>query len=113
MEQAEHHNLPLGIVINWCMAMLKARTIPVIIINPNKYNVWFRQTLLTAELYDVEYNEIEYRPTMDWEGENIKIGFQPVPLQLTDTNSCQVEADPVQHTSLEIEKPEFGPRLDA
>ena len=32
MEQAEHHNLPLGIVINWCMAIPKARTISVIII---------------------------------------------------------------------------------
>ena len=25
VEQVEHHNLPLGIVINWCMAIPKAR----------------------------------------------------------------------------------------
>ena len=49
---------------------------------------------------------------MDWEGENIKIRFQPVPLQLIDINSCQVEAGPIQPTSPKIEKPEFDPRLD-
>ena len=59
VEQVEHHNLPLGIVINWCMAIPKARTIPVIIINANRYNVWIRQPLLAAELFDVECDEIE------------------------------------------------------
>ena len=32
----EHHNLPLGIVINQCMATPKAGTIPMIIINTNQ-----------------------------------------------------------------------------
>ena len=54
VEQAEHYNLLLGIVINWCMAMPKARTIPVIIINTNRYNVWIRQPLLAAKLFDAE-----------------------------------------------------------
>ena len=49
---------------------------------------------------------------MDWEDENITIGFQPVPPQLIKTNSCQVEAGPIQPSSPEIEKPEFGPRPD-
>ena len=49
---------------------------------------------------------------MDWEGDNISIGFQPVPPQLIDSNSCQVEVGPIQPTSLEIEKPEFGSRPD-
>ena len=52
VEQAEHHSLLLGIVINWCMAILKARTIPMIIINFKRNNVWVRQPLLAAELYD-------------------------------------------------------------
>ena len=50
---------------------------------------------------------------MDQEGEDIKIRFQPVPPQLININSCQVEAEPVQTTSPKIEKPEFGPRWDA
>ena len=49
---------------------------------------------------------------MDWEGENIKIGFHPVPPQLIDINSCQVEAGSIQTNSSQIERPEFGPRLD-
>ena len=112
VEQAEHHNLLLGIVINWCMAMPKARTIPVIIINTNRYNVWIRQPLLADELFDMECDEIEYRANMNWEGNNISVGFQPVPPLLIDTNSCQVEAGPIQPDVPEMEKPEFGPRPD-
>ena len=29
-----------------------------------------------------------------------------------DTNSCQMEAGPIQTNSLKIERAEFGPRLD-
>ena len=86
----------------------KARAIPIIIINTNRYNVWVRQPLLAAKLYDAECTEMEYRATMDHDGENIMIRFQPVPSQLIDTNSCQVEAWPIHPRSLEIEKPEFG-----
>ena len=50
---------------NQCVAIPKARTIPVIIINTNRYNVWIRQPLLAAELFDVQCNEIEYRATMN------------------------------------------------
>ena len=112
VEQAEYHNLLLGIVINQCVAILKDRTIPVIIINTKWYNVWVRQPLLAAELFAVECNETEYRATMDWEGDNISIGFQPVPPQLIDTNSCEVEARPIQPTSPKIEKPVFCPKPD-
>ena len=49
---------------------------------------------------------------MDQQGENIKSEFQPVPPQLIDINSCQVGAGPIQPTSLQIERPEFGPRPD-
>ena len=59
--------------------------------------------LLAAELFDVKCNEIEYRATINWEGDNISIGFQPVSPQLIDTNSCLVEAGPIQPTSTKIE----------
>ena len=84
----------------------------MIIINNNRYNVWVRQPLLVAELFDAECNEIEYRPTMDWEGDTISAGFQPVAPQLIDTNSCQVEAGPIQPASHKVKRPEFGPRPD-
>ena len=112
VEQVVHHNLPLGIVINQCVAMPKARSIPVISINTNRYNVWIRQPLLAAKLFGTECDEIEYRANMNPDGNNILVGFQPVPPQLINTNSCQVEAGPIQPDSPEIEKPEFGPRPD-
>ena len=90
VEQVEHHNLLLGIVINQCMAIPQARSIPVILINTNRYNVWIRQTLLAATLFDVECNEMEYRANMNQDGDNILVGFQPVPPQLININSCQV-----------------------
>ena len=99
-------------MVNWCMAVPKARAKPVIIINTNKYNVWFRQPLLAAKIYDVECKSIEYGVAMDLERENITIRFQPVPPELIDINSCQVEVRPIQPTSPEVEKPEFSPRPD-
>ena len=84
----------------------------MIIINTSRYNLWVRWLLLAAELFDAECNEIEYRVTMNWEGDNISVGFQPIPPQLIDTNSHQVEAGPIQPNSPEIERPEFGPRPD-
>ena len=111
MEQAEHHNLPLGIVINQCVAISKASIIPVIIINTNRYNVWIRQPLLAAELFDAECNEIDYRVTLNLEGDNISVGFQPVPPQLDGTNSSQVEVGPFIPI-VKVERPEFGPSQD-
>ena len=112
VEQMEHHNLLLGIVINQCMAIPKARTIPVVIINTNRHNVWIRQPLLAAKLFDMECDEIEYRVNRNQEGDYISVGFQPFPPQLIDTNSCQVEAGSIQSNSPKVERPEFSPGLD-
>ena len=110
VEQVEHHNLLLGIVINRCMAKPKARSIPVILINTNRYNVWIRQPLLGAKLFNTEYNEIKYRANMSWDDNNISLGFQPIPPQLINTSSCQVEAGPIQLDNPKMERPEFDPR---
>ena len=39
VEQAEHQNLPLGIVVNRSVAKVKSRSMPVILINTTKRNV--------------------------------------------------------------------------
>ena len=49
---------------------------------------------------------------MNLEGNNISVGLQSFPPQLIDTDSCQVEAGPIQPDNHKIEKPKFGPRLD-
>ena len=36
VKQAEHHNLPQGIVVNRCVAKVKSRSVPVILINTTK-----------------------------------------------------------------------------
>ena len=54
VEQAQHHNLPPGIVINRCVATTKARRVPVILVNTNRQNVWIRQPLLAAELFSAD-----------------------------------------------------------
>ena len=53
VEQASHHILPVGIVVNKCLVNPMSKVVPIILINSNKYNVWIRQHLLPAELYDI------------------------------------------------------------
>ena len=60
--------------------------------------------MLAAKLFDAEWDELEYRANMSQEGNNISVGFQPIPPQLIDTNSCQVESGPIQSNSPKIEK---------
>ena len=74
VEQGEHHILPLGIVINQCVTIPKARTIPVIIINTDRYNVCIRQPLLAAKLFDAECDEIKYRVNMNWKVTTPQLG---------------------------------------
>ena len=111
VEQAEHHNLPQGIVVNRCVATVKSRSMPVILINTTKQNVWLWQPLLATELYTVEYHPIEHRVDMEVEEDVPKVSFLPV---VPDTIRVQVEQ--VEATSTDTatpdpqEKPVFGPR---
>ena len=103
VEQVEHHNLLLGIVVNGCVVIPKLRAMPIILINTNKFNVWVRHLLLAAELYDADKEEVKHRSTMDQEGDEIKIGFQPVPSISVNINTNQGEAGPIQPTNPNIE----------
>ena len=113
VEQADHHNLPQGIVVNRCVATVKSRSVLVILINITKQNVWLRQPLLATELYTAEYHPIEHWVDMEVEGDVAKVSFLPV---VPDTIRVQVEQ--VEATSTDPatpdpqEKPVFGPRPD-
>ena len=50
VEQAQHHNLPPGIVINRCVATTKARNVPVILVNTNRQNVCIQQHLVGCRI---------------------------------------------------------------
>ena len=87
VEQAEHHNLPQGIVVNRCVATVKSRSVPVILINTTKQNVWLRQPLLAAELYTAEYHPIEHWVDIEVEADVANVSFLPV---VPDTIRVQV-----------------------
>ena len=113
VEQAQHHNLPPGIVINRCMATTKARSVPVILVNTNRQNVWIQQPLLAVELFGTDQvKEIEHRADMEREGD-IQISFSPVA-----PNSIRVRSEQVKTVTSDTEpptsseKPSFGPRPD-
>ena len=113
VEQAEHHNLPQGIVVNRCVVKVKSRSMPVILINTTKQNVWLWQPLLAAELYNAEYHPTEHWADMEVKGDVVNISFLPV---IADTIRVQVEQ--VESTPTDVstpnpnEKPVFGPRPD-
>ena len=113
VEQAEHHNLPQGIVVNRCVAKVKSRSMPVILINTNKQNVWLQQPLLAAELYTVEYHPVEHWAEIEVKGDVAKVSFLPVV-----PNTIRVQVEQVESTSTDTstpdstERPVFGPRPD-
>ena len=114
MEQAQHHNLPPGIVINRCVATTKARSVPVILVNTNRQNVWIQQPLLATELFSTDQvEEIEHRADMERQGDNIQISFSPVAPDSIRVRSEQVETvTPNIDPPTSNEKPSFGPRPD-
>ena len=111
VKQAEHHNLPLGIVMDRCVATSKARAVPIILINTTKQNIWLWQSLLAGELFTVEYHQIEQRANMERKGESINISFLPA-----EPNTSRVQLEQLEAPSPNIsfpnytDKPPFGPR---
>ena len=114
VEQAQHHNLPLGIVINRCVATTKARSVPAILVNTTKQNVWTWQPLLAMILFNADQiDEIEHRTSMERQGDNIHRSFSPVAPDSIRVRSEQVESTTSDSTApTSYEKPSFGPRPD-
>ena len=111
VEQAEHHNLPQGIVVNRCVVIVKSRSVPVILLNTTKQNVWLQQPLLAAKLYTVEYHPVEHWADIEVEGDVAIVSFLPVVPDTIRVQVGQVEATPADtSTPNPQEKPVFGPR---
>ena len=75
MEQAVHHNLQYGLLVNNCCVTPKASRVPVILINTTDQNIWVRQTLLVAELFQAEVEPQQYHTEFNHEGNEITISF--------------------------------------
>ena len=113
VEQAEHHNLPLGIIVSRGVAKVKVRSMSVILINTTKQNIQLRQPLLATELCTAEYHPVEHRTDMEIKGDDVNISFLPVV-----PNTIKVQSEQVETTSTDIspldscERPVFGPKPD-
>ena len=81
VEAKASNNLPMGIVVNRTMVTPnKSKQVPVALLNTNSYNVWIQQPLLAANIVEVEDCPWNYQLVMSHEGNQIKVGFCPVPL---------------------------------
>ena len=112
VKQVQHHNLPPGIIINRCVAMTKASSVPVILINTTTQNVCIQQPLLAAELFITDQiDKIEHRANMERKRDNINLSFSHV-----TPNTIRVQSEQVGATPSDIapptssDKPSFGPR---
>ena len=53
--------------------------LPVTLLNTNSYNVWIRQTLLAADIVEVEHCPWDFHSTMSLDGDQVQVSFCPVP----------------------------------
>ena len=82
VEKTEDSNLPIGVGINNTLVTpSKSGLVSVILINNNNHNIWIRQPLYAADLWEVETKEWEYEPILTREEgtNNITINFIQVP----------------------------------
>ena len=120
VEKTEDSNLPIGVgVNNTLVTPSKSGLVSVILINNNNHNVWIRQPLYAADLWEVEPKEWEYEPVLTHEEgtNNVTINFVQVPPEEfhEDIFSNATEAEengPASETgnknSQGEEKPKFG-----
>ena len=107
VEQAEHHNLPQGIVANRCVATVKSRPVPVILINTTKQNVWLWQPLLATELYTAEYHPVEHWADIEVEGDIANVSFLPVVPNTIRTQVGQVESTSANTSTPNLKKIQY------
>ena len=73
----------------------------VILVNTTNRNIWIRQPLLAADIYEVELHPWQYCTNLNREGNDIKINFQlTIPPEIEYDLQCnQVEAEERSATS--------------
>ena len=120
VEATDDDNLPCGISVNHTyVSPTKSRQVSVILLNTNTYNVWIRQPLYAATIWDVELKDWEYEPifTKDVNSNTIEIKLQQVPPEdlredilshSAKTKQSGSETKQKEATSKKDEKPSFG-----
>ena len=123
VEATDDDNLPCGVSMNHTYVNPTKAKVSVILLNTNSYNVWIRQLLYAATIWDVELKDWDYEPiiTKSKEADTFEVKLQPVPPEdlREEILSNTMEIDPEigdnssQNESKEKdEKPSFGTRPD-
>ena len=95
--------------------------VSVILLNTNSYNVWIRQPLYAATIWDVQLKDWDYEPiiTKSEEADTFEVKLQQVPPEdlreeilnnATEVNQETNDASGESASSEKDEKPSFGIR---
>ena len=82
VEATDDDILPCGVSVNHTyINPTKAKQVSVILLNTNSYNVWIRQPLYAATIWDVELKDWDYEPiiTKSDKANTFEVKLQPVP----------------------------------
>ena len=122
VEATDDNNLPCGVSINYTYVNpTKAKQVSVILLNTNSYNVWIRQPLYAATIWDVKLKDWDYEPiiTKSDEVNTFEVKLQPVqPEDLREeilSNAMEVNQETNDTSGKSAsnekdEKPSFGAR---
>ena len=122
VEATDDDNLPCGVSVNHTyINPTKAKQVSVILLNTNLYNVWIRQPLYAATIWDVELKDWDYEPiiTKSEEANMFEVKLQPVPPEdlreeilsnATEVNQETNDASGKNTSNEKDEKPSFGIR---
>ena len=113
VEATDDDNLPCGVSVNHTYVNpTKAKQVSVILLNTNTYNVWIRQPLYAATIWDVDLKDWDYEPiiTKSDEADTFEVKLQPVPPEdLREeilSNATEVNQD-TNDTKKELERLPF------
>ena len=122
VEATDDDNLPCGVSVNHTYVNpTKAKQVSGILLNTNSYNIWIRQPLYAATIWDVELKDWDYEPiiTKSKEADTFEVKLQPVPPEdlREEILSNATELDPEVgdnsgKNESKDEKPSFSTRLD-
>ena len=122
VEASDDDNLPCGVSVNHTYVNpTKAKQVSVILLNTNSYNVWIRQPLYAATIWDVELKDWDYEPiiTKSEEADTFEVKLQPVPPEdlreeilsnATEVNQETNDTSSENASNEKDEKPSFGIR---
>ena len=122
VEATDDDNLPCGVSVNHTdVNPTKAKQVSVILLNTNSYNVWIRQPLYAATIWDVKLKDWDYEPiiTKSEEADTFEVKLQPVPPEdlreeilsnATEINQETSNTSGKNTSNEKDEKPSFGIR---